>query len=95
MRERRRYIAFEITKETNTSELRQVINFFQNRTPKSEQSVLRLMFYNERSRRGLLRCGHRQVDGVKTSMLKSGKIFRVLGVSGTIRAAKRKFLADG
>jgi RNase P/RNase MRP subunit POP5 len=60
--------------------------------------MLKLVLYNESSRRGLLRCRHGQVDEIKASISCAGKTgtkmlsFRVLGVSGTIRAAKRKFL---
>lgn len=99
MRERRRYIAFESMGRASVSNVLQTINFLRASKPKVEQSMVKLVLYDERSRRGLLRCGHKQVDEIKASMSGAGEIgaemisFKVLGVSGTIRAAKRKFLA--
>ena len=100
MRKRRRYIAFESTREASVSDVLRTINFLRASRPKAEQSMLKLILYDENSRRGLLRCGHKQVDEIKASVLSAGEnhakmiSFRVLGVSGTIRAAKRKFLAS-
>jgi ribonuclease P/MRP protein subunit POP5 len=99
MRKRRRYIAFELMGEASVTDVLQVINFLRTSGPEAEQPTLRLVLYDEGSRRGLLRCGHRHVDEIKASITNAGKTcakqvsFRVLGVSGTIRAAKRKFLA--
>lgn len=59
----------------------------------------RLIFFEAPSQRGLLRCGHGLVDEVKAGMGEAGGIdgkkarFAILGVSGTIRAARRKFLS--
>ncbi|MDI6883832.1 MAG: Rpp14/Pop5 family protein [Hadesarchaea archaeon] len=60
--------------------------------------LVKLALYDESSQRGLLRCGHHQLDEIKTSMAGAGEgakgaPFRIIGVSGTMRAAKRKFLA--
>lgn len=99
MRERRRYIAFEAVGRASVSDILQTINFLRASRPKTEQSMLKLVLYDTCSRRGLLRCGHKQVDEIKVSMSEAGEVstkmvsFRILGVSGTIRAAKRKFLA--
>jgi RNase P/RNase MRP subunit POP5 len=100
MRNRRRYIAFESTGEASVSDILKIINFLRTSRRKAEQSMLKLVLYDENSRLGLLRCGHKQVDEIKASMSSAGEnhakmiSFRVLGVSGTIRAAKRKFLAS-
>lgn len=99
MRKRRRYIAFESVRKASVPDVLQTINFLRASRPKAEQSMLKLVLYDESSRRGLLRCGHKQVDKIKASMSSASGTdaemvsFRVLGVSGTIRAAKRKFLA--
>ena len=90
MRKRRRYIAFESMRKASERDVLQAINFLRASIPKTEQSVLKLVLYDENSRLGLLRCGHKQVDEISALM----PFFRVLGVSGTIRAAKRKFLAS-
>jgi RNase P/RNase MRP subunit POP5 len=98
MRKRRRYIAFESMREASVPDVLQTINFLRAGRPKAEQPMLKLVLYDENSRLGLLRCGHKQVDEIKASMSSAEEnhakmiSFRVLGVSGTIRAAKRKFL---
>lgn len=101
MRPRRRYIVFEISGarmgrndaiKALKSSFRLLLNSELNR------GLFKLVFYDARSQRGLLRCGHKQVNEVKTVLTGKEKIcnkrvsFRVLGVSGTIKAAKRKFL---
>jgi len=63
-----------------------------------DTNVMRMIFFEASSGCGLLRCEHKQVAQVKAAVLKLKRIgggnvaFRILGVSGTIRAAKRKFL---
>ena len=100
MRKRRRYIAFESMRKASVPDVLQTINFLRASRPKMEQSMLKLVLYDENSRLGLLRCGHKQVDEIRAAMSSAGEnhakmmSFRVLGVSGTIRAAKRKFLAS-
>lgn len=90
MRRRRRYIAFESVGETEIHEVLRTVSSLRASRPRTEQPNLKLVLYNESSRRGLIRCGHKQVEEIKASM----PFFRVLGVSGTIRAAKRKFLVS-
>jgi RNase P/RNase MRP subunit POP5 len=64
-----------------------------------DTSTMRMIFFEAGSGHGLLRCEHKQVAQVKAAILKLKRIggrdvsFNVLGVSGTIRAAKRKFLS--
>jgi RNase P/RNase MRP subunit POP5 len=64
-----------------------------------DMSVVRMIFLGADSGRVLLRCEHKQVAQVKAAILKLKRIdgrnvaFNILGVSGTIRAAKRKFLS--
>lgn len=99
MRPRRRYIAFELVGEANKADVSHMINFLRARLQGAGPELLKLVFYDARSRLGLLRCAHLQASEIKASMSGVQKIgppnvsFRVLGVSGTIRAARRKFLA--
>lgn len=96
---KRRYIAFELLSAANKADVLRVINFLHARVQGVDPALLKLVFYDARSRLGLLRCGHLQVSEIKTSMsgahtIEQKKVtFKVLGVSGTMRAARRKFLA--
>ena len=101
MRQRRRYIAFELvgSRASKGDIMRAIGHSLHTRNPAFDWRMLKLVFHDVSSRRGLLRCGHRQVDELKAAMASITKIgggeasFVILGVSGTIRAAKRKFLA--
>ncbi len=101
MRQRRRYVAFELTdgKAGKGDIMRAVGHSLQTRDPAFDRRMLKLVFHDVSSRRGLLRCGHKQVGELKAALTSIKKIggkeasFVILGVSGTIRAAKRKFLA--
>jgi RNase P/RNase MRP subunit POP5 len=101
MKQRHRYIAFEFvgSKASKGDIMRAIEHSLQTHNPTFDRRMLKLVFYKVSSRRGLLRCGHRQVDELKATMANIKKIddrealLVILGVSGTIRAAKRKFLA--
>jgi RNase P/RNase MRP subunit POP5 len=60
---------------------------------------LRLVLYDVGSGRGLLRCGHLQIEALMDKLVRVDEIMGekvklgILGVSGTIKAAKRKFLS--
>ncbi|MBA7635271.1 hypothetical protein ES703_42872 [subsurface metagenome] len=99
MRRKRRYIAFEFIGGASKGDISWTINnVLHARKLEVDKKMLKLVLYDTDSRRGLLRCGHRRVNEVKAAMLGVKKIggkeasFLILGVSGTIRAAKRKFL---
>jgi len=99
VRRKRRYIAFEFMGEVSKREISWAINHVLHaRKMEVDKTMLKLVLYDTDSRRGLLRCGHKQVNEVKAAMLSIKKIggkeasFVILGVSGTIKAAKRKFL---
>jgi len=100
MRPRRRYIAFEITgAKMGRNDVAKALDLTFRGTPDLglNRALLKLVFYEAGSQRGLLRCGHKQVDEVK-AIITGRKIgekkasFNILGVSGTIKSAKRKFL---
>ncbi len=101
MRPRRRYIAFEIigAKMGRNDVVKALDLAFRGAHDlELNRALLKLVFYEASSQRGLLRCGHKQVDEVKAAMAEIKKIgekrasFAILGVSGTIKAARRKFL---
>lgn len=97
MKQRRRYLAFEVVGNVSKSDVLRAVNSLRARQPRADQARVKLVLYDASSQRGLLRCGHRQLDEIKASMVGAGgsakkALFRTIGVSGTIRAAKRKFL---
>ncbi len=100
MRQRRRYIAFElIGSEAGKGDImRAICHYFYTHNPAFDRRMLKLVFHDVSSRRGLLRCGHKQVGELKAAMTSIKKIggrkasLVILGVSGTVRAANRKFL---
>lgn len=100
MRQKRRYIAFEIAEaEVTQWEVMQAIEHLLRSNLKLDRSMLRLIMYNRRFHSGLLRCAHKQVAELKAALVGVQKIgvkrasFSILGVSGTIKTARRKFLA--
>jgi len=101
MRPRRRYIAFEIIgAEMSRNDIVKALDLAFRGAPDLEFNLplLKLVFYDASSQLGLLRCGHKQVDEVKAIIARrevgNKKVsFEVLGVSGTIKSAKRKFFA--
>jgi RNase P/RNase MRP subunit POP5 len=99
MRKKRRYIAFESMGEASVTDIIRAINSLRAGRPMLGQSV-GLVLYDESSKKGLLRCDHSQVGEIKALISGEEKVgtetmsLKVLGVSGTIKAAKRKFLAS-
>lgn len=87
---RRRYIAFEISGGAGKKAAERKIAVL-SRKAGATSPKLRLVYYDASVSRGLVRCGHRQVGEIGEKIEEDGEI-RVLGVSGTMRAAKRKFL---
>jgi RNase P/RNase MRP subunit POP5 len=101
MRPKRRYIAFEVVgKEMGKNDVIKAldITFGGNTVLEFNKGLLKLVFYDPGSKLGLLRCGHKQAEAVKSIITQAGigdkKLsFKVLGVSGTIKAARRNFFA--
>jgi RNase P/RNase MRP subunit POP5 len=101
MRPRHRYVAFGVSgaKFSKGEVTRAITNSLRSLQDLGDTAAVRMIFFEAGSGRGLLRCGHKQVAQVKTAILKLKQIgdrdvsFSVFGVSGTIRAAKRKFLS--
>ena len=95
MRPKRRYIAFEVVGKASKNQIARAI---ESSLRDDRDKIMKLILYEARSGRGLLRCGHLQVLEAKAAMSSIERIggekvsLGILGISGTIRAAKRKFL---
>lgn len=103
LRERKRYVAFHVHSEAPLKReevIRTVWNEVLDFLGESTASEVNLwvMSFDEASQKGFLACSHREVGKVKAvlalvSVVNGKKVFiQALGVSGTIKALKRKFL---
>lgn len=100
---RRRYLAFKVSgcrdfsKRDLSNEIAQEMLNLPRESKISEGSV-RVIQYNQGIGLGIIRCGHTFVDRFKLVLRKmrrvSGKpvAIDVIGVSGTVRSLKRKYL---
>lgn len=90
MRRRWRYVAFRL-RGGDWGEIQRTIDHLKG---KIREPAVKLMEYSRETGCGLLRCEHLQLPRVKTEISEIGKKIdvMVLGVSGTLKAAKRKFL---
>ena len=93
MRPRYRYIAFEVVAGANKQDVYRVAAFI-CKTLGIDRTEIRIITEGTDPRVGLFRCIHSRADGIKKAMARDGSLLRVLGVSGTIRAARRKFFPD-
>ncbi len=87
---RRRYIAFETSRRMGREAVKREIATLAQGIDVSGPR-LKLIYYSSPTSRGLMRCGHRQVGKIREKIEENGRM-RTLGVSGTLRAAERKFL---
>jgi RNase P/RNase MRP subunit POP5 len=99
MRSRSRYVAFSVSGKFSRSEIiRAIVNSLRSSQDLEDVGAVRMIFFEAGRGHGLLRCEHKQVPQVKAAILRLKRVgkrdasFCILGVSGTIRAAKRKFL---
>ncbi len=103
LREKKRYVAFRTCSEQPLKReevvraiWNEVLAFFGENA--ASEINLWVMNFEEASQKGFLVCSHREVGKVKAalalvSMVNGKKVFlQTLGVSGTIKALKRKFL---
>ncbi len=107
LRGKKRYIAFEVISEKNL-DFSEVLNAFWhsllNFVGELGTSETNIWFvkdtWEEKNQRGLVRCDHRYVEYVRSALALIDRIgdSRViafsLGVSGTMKAAKRKFFGE-
>lgn len=93
MKRRRRYVAFGVTGSDKKSDVYKVVVSL-CRLLGADRTQVRIIHYDSSSQRGLFLCNHRLVSELKAAIKDSNEVpLRILGVSGTIRAAKRKFLS--
>jgi len=91
--QRKRYVAFMALGDSSRAEISRLVS-----EVKSKQNCQSVKFigFDKTSGFGILLCGHLELPAVKSmlSQVKTGgkTELKILGVSGTIRAAKRKFV---
>jgi RNase P/RNase MRP subunit POP5 len=91
MKQRHRYVVFKVT-GGGRGEILRAVKHLKGRVEKGPP--IKLVEYNQETGLGLLRCGHLQLPGLKagiSEIAKKAKI-SVIGVSGTIKKAKKKFM---
>jgi RNase P/RNase MRP subunit POP5 len=91
MRQRHRYVVFKIA-GGGREEILRVIKYLRQKV--EEGPPLKLVEYNQKVGSGLLRCGHLQLPRLKAGISEiEGKMkISVIGVSGTIKKARKKFM---
>ncbi len=110
LREKERWVAFRIIAERDdvTFPLEKVVNSVWNACMNNFGSVgcasimlwVPSNLYDEKKRVGVIRCTSRTVEMVRFALATITEIegekvvFHVLGVSGTIKRAKKKFMKD-
>ena len=93
MRHRHRYIAFELLGNADKQDVYKTAAFLCN-TLGLDRTEIKIIMDGTNPGKGLFRCIHSRADGIKTTMSQDDMPLRVLGVSGTIRAARRNFFTD-
>lgn len=102
---RRRYIAFKLTTKSIPTR-RWILENLTRTLPQPDSQhqphfdYLRVIEYDDKTGLGIIRCGHKALDAIRVSIGKmpyaSQDIIdaEVLGVSGTLKALRRKFLKN-
>jgi len=93
--ERRRYVVFRFDAETPIPDIEELIKSLKSTAP---GRFARLIFYDPETGRGILRCPHTALEGIKSldgRAIGPGLRIRIIGVSGTIKRVRRKFLSEG
>jgi len=107
MRERRRYLVFQVVSkekmpfsDISNGIWHSVLNFLgELGTAESEVWVIKNS-WDEEKQLGIIRCEHTAVEKIRTALALVQRIgdqpviVRVLGVSGTIKSAKKKFFGE-
>jgi ribonuclease P/MRP protein subunit POP5 len=106
LRERNRYIAFELISDVKFRR-DEVVNAVWNSAlgflgeSGMARSSLWLMDWDEKKQRGILKVNHVSVEQVRAALAllkdinKKNCIFHALGVSGTVKKTREKFLSAG
>ena len=107
LRGRRRYLAFHVISEEKIL-LQDLINTiwhsllnFLGETGTSKANIRIIKdTYDEKRQMGILRCSHDSVEGARAALALIQRIgdtrvvFRVLGISGSVKATKIKFFGE-
>ena len=107
MRTRRRYIAYQVISEKkiafpdlSNTVWHSVLNFLgELGASKADTWIIKNSFEEERQL-GLIRCSHTHVENVRAALALIQRIgdvkvvIKVLGISGTIKAARKKFFGE-
>ena len=107
LRSRKRYIAFQVITEDKVllndvfnSIWHSLLNFLGEYGVANAGIWISKANYDEAKKLGIIKCNHTSVEHVRTSLAliqrigDSRAIVKVLGVSGTIKAAKKKFFGE-
>jgi len=107
LRSRKRYIAFQVLAEDkiNSNDVfgaiwHSLLNFLGEYGVANAGVWISKANYNEAKQLGIIRCNHVSVEHVRASLAlvnrigDSRAIVKALGVSGTIKAAKKKFFGE-
>lgn len=107
LRDRKRYIAFQVISEQKvlgsdvfSSIWHALLNFLGERGVAEANVWLSKPNYDDVKQIGIIKCSHMSVEQVRTALAlvqrigDTRSIINVLGVSGTIRAAKAKFFGE-
>ena len=107
LRERTRYLAFQVISEENillqdliNTIWHSVLNFLgEIGTSKANIKIIRDA-YEEKRQMGIIRCSHEDVESIRAALALIQRIgdarviFKVLGISGSIKATKMKFFGE-
>ena len=90
---RQRYIAFRVGKSIPKGKLINIVSDIGYEKDFSPSPWLTL--YDVEKAEGLIKCNNDQVDRLKSELDdQDSPIFTIMGVSGTIKTARQKFLSD-
>ena len=105
MRSHKRYIVFEIIsekpveyKDFSSAVWSSLMNFLGEQGTAEARIWLIKNLYEEKNQRGVIKCKHDFVEQLRTALVlinivgETKAIVRVLGVTGTIKSAKSKYL---
>ena len=107
LRDRKRYLAYQVVSdsklefsEINNAIWYSIMNFMGEKGASEADIWIIKNTYEEERKIGLIKCSHTSVEDVRTALAlvqKMGEnrmIIRVLGISGTMKAAKKKFFGE-
>lgn len=89
---RQRYIAVQADEALSKKDLEKTISQLNQKFSFSPSP--KLIIYEEDLGEGLIKCGHLQIDRLKKGIKNQEKVeIEILGVSGTIKKTRKKFLS--